>query len=337
MLTLPALACRRRWMCRTPTRSRARVCRSSTSTSTRRRWAATSACSSSPEAQPAPTSSPGGAAAPTSAPEARGADIQPERAKAVYLLDGLRAQDDYSGWDINTAAFEWFYQSGVSVVMPVGGQSSFYTDWYSPSSFNNQAYHLQVGNLSHQRTSAVAGRQQADLDDRQRRRRPVDVGRRRADPVGVPPGPVQLRRVAVGLPEPVDLVHAAGHPRRHARRRRLQRRQHVGPTVGRRRGSATTRSSRCRASWPTAPGCGSTVRQAVPRRSTRAPTRIRRSTPTAWNRWPSRATRISRRRTRKAGGSNATFEFPPAGNHAWPYWGAQLQALKPDLIATLNG
>ena len=31
---------------------------------------------------------------------------------AVYLLDGLRAQDDASGWDINTAAFEWFYQSG---------------------------------------------------------------------------------------------------------------------------------------------------------------------------------------------------------------------------------
>src|SRR6185295_914522 len=59
---------------------------------------------------------------------------------SVYLLDGLRAQDDYSGWDINTAAFEWFYQSGVAVVMPVGGQSSFYTDWYSPSSFNKQGY-----------------------------------------------------------------------------------------------------------------------------------------------------------------------------------------------------
>ena len=25
---------------------------------------------------------------------------------AVYLLDGLRAQEDASGWDINTAAFE---------------------------------------------------------------------------------------------------------------------------------------------------------------------------------------------------------------------------------------
>ena len=51
----------------------------------------------------------------------------------VYLLDGLRAQDDFNGWDINTAAFEWYYQSGVSVVMPVGGMSSFYTDWYQPA------------------------------------------------------------------------------------------------------------------------------------------------------------------------------------------------------------
>lgn len=52
---------------------------------------------------------------------------------AVYLLDGLRAQDDASGWDINTAAFEWYFQSGLSMVMPVGGQSSFYADWYRPA------------------------------------------------------------------------------------------------------------------------------------------------------------------------------------------------------------
>jgi diacylglycerol O-acyltransferase / trehalose O-mycolyltransferase / mycolyltransferase Ag85 len=52
---------------------------------------------------------------------------------AVYLLDGLRAQDDYNGWDINTTAFEWFDHSGLSVVMPVGGQSSFYSDWYQPA------------------------------------------------------------------------------------------------------------------------------------------------------------------------------------------------------------
>ena len=38
----------------------------------------------------------------------------------------------------------------------------------------------------------------------------------------------------------------------------------------------------------------------------------------------------------QAGGANATFNFPPSGNHSWPYWGAQLTALKPDLIATIN-
>jgi len=52
---------------------------------------------------------------------------------AVYLLDGLRARDDFNGWDIETNAFEMYYQSGLSVVMPVGGQSSFYSDWYKPA------------------------------------------------------------------------------------------------------------------------------------------------------------------------------------------------------------
>jgi diacylglycerol O-acyltransferase/trehalose O-mycolyltransferase len=54
----------------------------------------------------------------------------------VYLLDGLRARDDFNGWDIETPAFEWFLDSGLSAVMPVGGQSSFYTDWYAPACGN---------------------------------------------------------------------------------------------------------------------------------------------------------------------------------------------------------
>ena len=80
----------------------------------------------------------GAPGAPT--PDAPAAPAAPT--KAVYLLDGLRAQDDYNGWDINTPAFEWFYGSGVSAVMPVGGQSSFYSDWYKPSSFKQSALHL---------------------------------------------------------------------------------------------------------------------------------------------------------------------------------------------------
>jgi diacylglycerol O-acyltransferase / trehalose O-mycolyltransferase len=62
---------------------------------------------------------------------------------AVYLLDGIRARDDDNGWNIETAAFEDFYRSGLSVVMPVGGMSSFYTDWQSPAVGNGQTYNYQ--------------------------------------------------------------------------------------------------------------------------------------------------------------------------------------------------
>src|SRR3984893_9481513 len=60
--------------------------------------------------------------------------------RAVYLLDGLRARDDRNGWDIETGAFSWFDGSGLSVVAPVGGMSSFYTDWYRPAVGNGQTY-----------------------------------------------------------------------------------------------------------------------------------------------------------------------------------------------------
>ena len=75
---------------------------------------------------------------------AMGRDIrvqfQYEGPHAVYLLDGMRAQDDFSGWDINTPVFEWYADSGLSLALPVGGQSSFYTDWYQPSKGNGQSY-----------------------------------------------------------------------------------------------------------------------------------------------------------------------------------------------------
>jgi diacylglycerol O-acyltransferase/trehalose O-mycolyltransferase len=57
---------------------------------------------------------------------------------AVYLLDTMEAANDYNGWDRNTAAFDWFQGSGLSIVMPVGGMSSFYSDWYQPAVGNGQ-------------------------------------------------------------------------------------------------------------------------------------------------------------------------------------------------------
>ncbi|WP_059014280.1 alpha/beta hydrolase family protein [Mycobacterium sp. M26] len=80
---------------------------------------------------------------------------------AVYLLDGLRAQDDFNGWDINTPAFEWYYGSGLSVIMPVGGQSSFYSDWYKPACGKNgcQTYKWETFLTSELPTWLAANRQ----------------------------------------------------------------------------------------------------------------------------------------------------------------------------------
>lgn len=57
---------------------------------------------------------------------------------ALYLLDSMEAGEDFNGWDVNTQAFDWYNDSGLSVVMPVGGKSSFYSDWYGPATGNGQ-------------------------------------------------------------------------------------------------------------------------------------------------------------------------------------------------------
>ncbi len=126
-----------------------------------------------------------------------------ENSPAVYLLDGLRAQDDFNGWDINTQAFEWFLDSGLSVVMPVGGQSSFYADWYAPArnkgptvtykweTFLTQELpaYLQSNKAVKPTGSAAVGLSMA--------------GSAVAEPGDLAPGAVHLRRFDVGLPEPL--------------------------------------------------------------------------------------------------------------------------------------
>ncbi|MFX0577952.1 alpha/beta hydrolase [Nocardia nepalensis] len=58
---------------------------------------------------------------------------------ALYVLDGLRAPNDHSQWTTDTDALRQFAGDNVTLVFPVGGRSSFYTDWYRPSSTNGQA------------------------------------------------------------------------------------------------------------------------------------------------------------------------------------------------------
>ncbi|WP_425324105.1 alpha/beta hydrolase-fold protein [Gordonia polyisoprenivorans] len=47
----------------------------------------------------------------------------------LTMLDGLRAQDDQSGWVLNTDVVDFYKDKNVNVILPIGGESSFYTDW----------------------------------------------------------------------------------------------------------------------------------------------------------------------------------------------------------------
>ncbi|MFC4376647.1 alpha/beta hydrolase [Nocardia halotolerans] len=57
---------------------------------------------------------------------------------ALYLLDGMAARDDKNAWSFETNAMQQFENDNVTLVMPVGGMSSFYTDWMAPSNINGQ-------------------------------------------------------------------------------------------------------------------------------------------------------------------------------------------------------
>ncbi len=282
----------------------------------------------------AATSGPGAATAPAApAPDAPAAPAAPT--KAVYLLDGLRAQDDYSGWDINTPAFEWFYGSGVSVVMPVGGQSSFYSDWYKPSSFNKQPYTYKWETfLTSELPLWLAANKMVSTTGN-----------------GV---------VGLSMSGGAALILSAFHPQQFI---------YAASLSGFLNPSALVMQQAIRvamldaggynvddmwgAPWDAAWKRNDPVKQAatIARNGTRlwiycAPggqTDLDQGADPnqsfSANSLESLAIKSNKDFQAayvQAGGANATFNFPPSGNHSWPYWGAQLTALKPDLIATIN-
>ncbi|WP_170847408.1 alpha/beta hydrolase [Mycolicibacterium fluoranthenivorans] len=256
--------------------------------------------------------------------------------RAVYLLDGLRAQDDYNGWDINTAAFEWFYGSGVSVVMPVGGQSSFYSDWYSPSTFNSQGYTYKWETfLTQELPQFLAANKQ------------VSASRN-----GV---------VGLSMAGGAALILAAYHPQQFSYAASLS--GFLNPStvfmkqairVAMLDAGGYNVDNMWGPPWDPAWKRNDPVEQVG--RLVANGTRLwiycapGGSTPLDENADPGQklnadsleglaigSNKRFQDRYTAAGGRNATFQFPPSGNHSWAYWGAQLQALKPDLIATLNG
>ena len=55
----------------------------------------------------------------------------------IWALDGLRAIEQQSGWTIETNIEQYFADKNAIVVLPVGGESSFYSDWNEPNNGKN--------------------------------------------------------------------------------------------------------------------------------------------------------------------------------------------------------
>ena len=249
---------------------------------------------------------------------------------AVYLLDGLRAQDDYNGWDINTPAFEEYYQSGLSVIMPVGGQSSFYSNWYQPSQGNGQNYTYKWETFL---TQEMPTWMQANKN---------------LSPTG---------NAAVGLSMSGGsaLILAAYYPQQFPYAAALS--AFLNPSEGwwpTLIGLAMNDAGGYNANSMWGPSTDPAWKRndpmvQIPRlvqNNTRIWVYCGNGTPSdiGGDNMPAKFLESLTLRTNQtfqntyaaSGGRNGVFNFPANGTHSWPYWNQQLVAMKPDIIQVLN-
>jgi diacylglycerol O-acyltransferase/trehalose O-mycolyltransferase len=254
--------------------------------------------------------------------------------KAVYLLDGLRAQDDRSGWDINTGAFSWFDGSGVSVVMPVGGMSSFYADWYRPAVGNG---HTQTYKWETFLTSELPAWLSANK--------------------GISPNGNAV--IGLSMSGNAALILAAYHPGQFVYAGALSGFLNLSagfwPVLV---GIAMADAGGFNALDMWGPYGGPAWQRNDPMlqigRLVSNGTRIwvysGNGNPTDLDaglgnaQIPAqflegltiRTNKEFQARYQAAGGSNGVFNFPSNGTHSWGYWGGQLQAMKPDIARVLG-
>lgn len=254
---------------------------------------------------------------------------------SVYLLDGLRAQEDANGWDINTGAFEWFYQSGISVVMPVGGQASFYTDWYRPAAGS-------AGTVTYKWETFLTQELPAWL-----------AANRGQDPLG-------NAVVGLSMSGSAALTLAVWHPRQFIFAGSLS--GYLNPSSGlwpTLIGFSMKDAGGYNATDMWGPSSDPAWRRNDPMANIN--TLVANNT-ALWIYCGNGATselddganfgaqysaqflenitlstnKEFQRKYLAAGGRNAVFNFPPDGTHTWAYWGSQLQAMKPDLVRILG-
>lgn len=63
----------------------------------------------------------------------------------LYLLDGMRATNIQNAWAVDAKAHQKFVRDNITLVMPVGGPSSFYTDWNVRPARTNTGHTFNYG------------------------------------------------------------------------------------------------------------------------------------------------------------------------------------------------
>jgi diacylglycerol O-acyltransferase/trehalose O-mycolyltransferase len=250
---------------------------------------------------------------------------------AVYLLDGMLARDDYNGWDAHLPVFEWFDQSGLSLVMPTGGMASFYSNWYRPAVGNGGVWTYKWETFLTQ-----------------------ELPQWLAANKGVSPSGNAV--VGASMSGSAALILAANHPENFIYSASMSGFLNLSagqwPTLvgAAQMGAGGFRSD---AMWgpPTDPAWAQNDPTLNAAKLVANNTRIWVYTGNGGDSdlagtkldatLLESATRLSNKvfqaRYRLKGGHNGVFNFPDNGTHTWQYWGAQLQAMKPDLQRVLGG
>jgi diacylglycerol O-acyltransferase/trehalose O-mycolyltransferase len=255
--------------------------------------------------------------------------------QAVYLLDGQRAQDDFNGWDINTEAFEWYHDSGLSIIMPVGGMSSFYADWYRPATGNNGTFtyrwetfltqelptwlatHKGVANIGNAAVGlSMAGSASLTLaiwhPDQFIYAAALSGALNPSE--GWWPTLIGIAMADAGGFDPADMWGPASDPAW----------QRNDPTVN--IGKLVAHNTRL---WIYA-GTGK------PSDFDIDATAGNLAAAQFLEKFLARTSKTFQELYLAAGGKNGVFNFPTDGTHSWNYWGKQLQQMKPDLQRVLG-
>ena len=237
----------------------------------------------------------------------------------LYLLTSMEAGDDFNGWDINTAAFDWYRARGYRSSCPSGGKSSFYSDWYGPATSNGGTYTYKWETFPTQELPAYLA---TNKNVPTTGNAVVGLSRWAAPPALILAAFHRRSSFTPGRSSGSSTCRgpvAGPGPHRHAVERRLRPHRHVGP-VQRSRLGAQRSDDQCRSAgrqrhrpWIY---CGNGAPTDPNLASPNAPIGLGSSRAS-----PDRLEQGLRRRVRAAGGNNATFNFPG--------WHPQLGVLGP--------